>query len=313
MTKVLVTGASGYIGNILCEQLLSKNLDVIAVDNFMYGQSTTGLNLCSYPNYEIFDVDVRDEQVMKDHYQKADVIIPLAAIVGAPASKKAIKTTEEINYEVIRAMCKFLSKDQLVLFPVTNSGYGISKGQDMCTEESELNPISHYARTKVEAEKIILQEVNNKATFRLATVFGLSNRMRLDLLVNDFTYKALSDRYIVLFEHNFRRNYIHVKDVSNVFVFAIENPDLVNNNIFNVGLSNANLTKYELCEKIKEHIPELTIIKSEIGTDPDKRDYIVSNKKIESLGWAPKYTLSDGIKELKKAFCILNKSSFNNV
>ena len=241
-----------------------------------------------------------------------DIIIPLAAIVGAPACKINPSLTKLVNHDAALTMIEKLALSQMVLFPTTNSGYGIGEKDAFCTEESPLRPISEYGKTKVELEKAFLDR-GNAITFRLATVFGMSPRMRMDLLVNDFTYRAFKDGFIVLFEEHFRRNYIHVRDVAKAFIFGINNYDKMKGKPFNVGLSSANLTKRQLCEKIKEYVPELYIHSAPVGEDPDKRDYIVSNEKIESLGWRPDHTLDSGIQELLKGYKILKPNLFTNV
>jgi nucleoside-diphosphate-sugar epimerase len=249
---------------------------------------------------------------MKRMLPDYDIIIPLAAIVGAPACKFNPTLTRSVNYDAHMNIVKNISADQKVLFPTTNSGYGIGEKDNYCTEDTPLRPISEYGKTKVEIEKAFLDK-GNSITFRLATVFGMSPRMRMDLLVNDFVYKAVADGAIVLFQEHFRRNYIHVRDVTMAFLFGINNYEKMKGEPYNVGLSSANLTKRELCEKIKEYVPNLYIHAAEIGEDPDKRDYIVSNKKIEALGWKPSHKLSDGIQELIKGYKIIRPNIFTNV
>jgi nucleoside-diphosphate-sugar epimerase len=243
---------------------------------------------------------------------KADIVIPLAAIVGAPACNRNPSLTRLVNYDAHMNIVNNVSVDQRVLFPTTNSGYGIGEKDADCTEETPLRPISEYGRTKVEIEKAFLER-GNAVTFRLATVFGMSPRMRMDLLVNDFVYRAVTDRSLVLFEEHFRRNYIHVRDVAKTFLFGIENYEAMKGEAYNVGLSSANLTKRQLAEKIQEYVPELYIHSAEIGEDPDKRDYNVSNEKIESLGFKPDYSLNDGIQELVKGYRIIKTNYFSNV
>ena len=249
---------------------------------------------------------------MKKQIAKHDVIIPLAAIVGAPACSKNPLKANQVNKEANLWLINQLSKNQQLLFPTTNSGYGVGKPGEYCTEKSPLNPISQYGREKVEVEKHFMK-FENVISFRLATVFGVSQRLRMDLLVNDFTYRAYRDGFLVLFEENFRRNYIHIRDVANAFLFGIDNFDLMKGNAFNVGLSSANLTKRQLAEKIKNHLPNLYIYSAEIGEDPDKRDYLVSNDKLEKVGWVPKVTLDMGIQELLKAFRQLKSSGYTNI
>jgi len=310
--RVLVTGGAGYIGSILVPTLLDAGHDVTVVDNFMYKQ-TSLLECCSNTKFRVLRGDVRDASVMNKEYAVHDVIVPLAAIVGAPACKRQPEATKAIHVDAIRHMVDTLSKDQMVLYPVTNSGYGIGDAGKMCTEESPLRPISLYGTTKVEAERILM-ETGKAVTFRLATVFGSAPRMRVDLLVNDFVYRAVYDRFIVLFEGHFKRNFIHVRDVTNAFHFALNNYDRMKGQTYNVGLSDANLSKIELCEAIQKQLPDFHILFSETGQDPDKRDYIVSNEKIEKAGWRPQHSLDAGITELIKCYTMIrNAASFDNI
>lgn len=307
--KVLITGGAGYIGSVLTPILLEKGYNVSVLDNLIYNQ-TSLINLCSQPNFEFINADVTDFDFMKKELSKYDIIIPLAAIVGAPACKSKPEIAKSVNLDAI----KFIAENtdtQKILFPNTNSGYGIGEKNKFCDETSALNPVSLYGKHKVEAEKILLS-TKRAISFRLATVFGLSSRMRLDLLVNDFTFRAIHDNFIILFEEHFKRNYIHIKDVASAFLFGIENFDKMKGDAFNVGLSSANLSKRELTQKIKNYIPNFYIHSAKIGQDPDKRDYIVSNEKIENLGWSAKYSLDDGIKEIISAYPILKYSSFKN-
>jgi nucleoside-diphosphate-sugar epimerase len=311
--KILITGAAGYLGSVLIDHLFSKHHDmfnkIIAVDNLMYKQ-TSLVHYCHRDDFEFHKLDVRDYDNMLPLIQKADVIIPLACIVGMPACKKYPELTVATNQEAIQWLTKVTRPDQKIIFPTTNSGYGIGQEGIYCTEETPLTPISLYGVTKVEAEKALLNN-GNAVTFRLATVFGMSPRMRLDLLVNDFAYKAYKDKYIVLFESHFKRNFIHIRDVAKTFVFAIKNFDKMKGQTYNVGLSSANISKKELCEIIKTFIPDFYIAESEINEDPDKRNYIVSNDKLESLGWYPEYDLNAGIIELLKAYPIIESSNNN--
>lgn len=311
MKKVLITGAAGYLGSTLIGQLLDKDYKVTAIDNFTF--STSSLN--SYfgnPNFEAHKIDVRNTREVNNLLAKHDIVIPLAALVGAPLCEFKKDAAESINFKSISNIVDNLSEDQIILYPTTNSGYGVGKEGEFCTEESPLNPISTYGVTKVNAEKYT-EKFKNHINFRLATVFGVSPRMRQDLLVNDFVFKAFFDKYVVLFESHFKRNYIHVKDVARAFIFALENESKFLGETFNLGLSTANLSKMELCQKIKEHIPSFVIMESEIGKDIDKRNYIVSNEKIESRGYAPIYDLDKGIKELIKYYStIIPNSSIRN-
>ncbi len=311
MMKILVTGGAGYIGSILAPTLLNQRYKVTVLDNFLYSQTSLA-ECCSNPNFDVVKGDARDEETVKRAMKDADVIIPLAAIVGAPASNMDKTATRSLNYDAVALVNRLRSKEQMVLYPTTNSGYGIGQADVYCTEETPLNPLSLYAKTKAESEKLLL-DTGNCISFRLATVFGMSPRMRLDLLVNDFTYRAYTDRFIVLFEAHFKRNYIHVRDVAKAFLHGLHNFNRMKNNIYNVGLSTANLSKMELCQKIKEQIPSLHYTEAEMGKDPDQRNYIVSNEKIERTGYQPEHTLEMGIRELIKGFNILRNNRFTNL
>lgn len=309
--KVLITGGAGYLGSILTPSLLNNGFEVTVVDNLMFNQ-TTLLDVFANPKFRFIRGDIRDETLMKQEIKKHDVIIPLAALVGAPACKNNPELARQVNHEAPRMMMSHFSSSQIIIFPVTNSGYGIGQKDKYCDENTPLNPISDYGREKVEIEKMLL-DAGNSVTFRLATVFGASPRMRIDLLVNDFVLRAFSDRFVVLFESHFKRNYIHIRDVANAFLMGIEKFDTMKGEPYNVGLSDANLSKMELCHKIKEHLPDFHIMESEIGQDPDKRDYIVSNEKIESLGFKPQHSLDMGIQELIGAYGLLKIKNFTNV
>ena len=309
--NILVTGGAGYLGSTLVPKLLSKDFKVTVVDNFMYEQAS--LNNCSYnENFEIINADIRSEEVMKSVLKKADVIIPLAALVGAPICKKDPIAASTTNHDAIIMMLKNLSKDQFVLMPTTNSAYGTGDANNFCNEESQLNPISQYAVEKVEIEKHLMER-ENSISFRLATVFGMSPRMRIDLLVNDFTFRAVKDKFVVLYESHFKRNFIHVKDVTNVFLHGLNNFNSMKSNIYNVGLSDANLSKKELCEAIQVHIPDFTYFEHKIGKDPDQRNYIVSNEKIEKTGFKPEVTLDYGIRDLIKGYKMIRNNKYGNV
>jgi nucleoside-diphosphate-sugar epimerase len=294
--KILITGGAGYLGSVITGKILNTGHEVVVLDKLIFNQ-TSLLVYTSNPNFRFIHGDVRNE-LLEKLCNEADAIIPLAAVVGFPACDAEPELAEEINYKQIFNIVRFtMGKNKKILYPNTNSGYGIGVGQTECTEESPLNPISIYGKTKCNAEDL-LKSSTDAIIFRLATVFGVSPRMRTDLLVNDFTYKAITDKYIVVFEKNFKRNFIHIQDVANVFLFMLENYEKYSGEIFNVGLSTANLSKQELLEKIQNHVKNFAISYNDYYEDPDKRDYIVSNSKIESTGWFPEWDIDRGIKEL---------------
>ena len=309
--KILITGGSGYIGSMLTPYLLSKNYEITVLDNFMFKQHSLS-QYCINSNLEIINGDVRDESLIKNLLPKADIIIPLAAYVGAPLCKKDPFGAKSVNLDSQIFLLNNLSINQKLLMPITNSGYGIGDKDNFCDEESPLKPISLYGQHKVFVENEALQR-DNSISFRLATVFGMSPRMRLDLLVNDFVNRACNDKFIVLFEGHFRRNFIHILDVIKAFNFGLDNFEIMKKNAFNVGLSSANLTKIELCKEIKKQIPDFFYHEAEIGKDPDKRDYLVSNKKIENLGYMPDIALEKGIEELIKGNCMLSNKPYSNI
>ncbi|OGN60025.1 MAG: hypothetical protein A3F40_01620 [Chlamydiae bacterium RIFCSPHIGHO2_12_FULL_27_8] len=309
--KVLITGGAGYIGSVLTPTLLENGYKVTVVDSLMYNQISL-IHLCGNKNFTFIKEDVTNFEFLKKILPEFDIIIPLAAIVGAPSCKSNPEQSRKVNVEAIEFIAKNINEKQKILFPNTNSGYGIGEKGCFCDEKSSLNPISLYGKQKVEVEKKLLT-TNRAISFRLATVFGVSPRMRLDLLVNDFTYRAIHDNFLILFEEHFKRNYIHIKDVVNTFIFGIKNFEKMKGQAFNVGLSSANLSKRELSEIIKKYVPNLYIHTAEIGEDPDKRDYIVSNEKLEKLGWKPTHSIEDGIKEIINAYPFLKKSQFKNV
>jgi nucleoside-diphosphate-sugar epimerase len=278
--KILITGGAGYLGSVITKKMLDDGHDVTVIDNLSFKQLSP-LQFTSNPRYNFIYGDVRNEQFLAHQVGIHDVIIPLAAIVGFPACKSDPKLAWEVNYNQIETILNSITDQHIILYPNTNSGYGIGEGQQECTENSPLTPISVYGESKCAAEKLLL-ECSQSVCFRLATVFGTSPRMRTDLLVNEFVYKAMTDKYITVFEKNFKRNFIHIQDVANVFSWSLNNYETMKHNVYNVGLSNANLSKEELLEKIKLYIPDFAISYSDFYEDPDKRDYIVSNKKIES-------------------------------
>ena len=310
--KILVTGGAGYLGNVIIRELLKNKHEITVIDNFMYNQQSSLLTLSKNEKINIIKSDVRNYKLLKEEVKKNDVIIPLAAIVGAPACDLNPDLATELNFNQIKNIKELMTKDQLIILPVTNSGYGIGKKDLYCDETSELNPISHYGKTKVESEKLIL-DLENFVSLRLATVFGVSARMRIDLLVNDFVYKAFNDKYIVLFESHFKRNYIHIDDIAKLISLILENPKTFNKNIYNVGLEDANLSKKELCNKIIDYMPKTLIIENEFYKDPDQRNYIVSNKKIYSTSWKPIRSIDYGIKELLNCYKFFEKNNYKNI
>ena len=310
MSNILVTGGAGYLGSVLVPLLLKHGHHVTVLDSFLYKQSSL-LECCENPEFQIIRSDCRDETVIREVIKGQDYIFPLAAIVGFPACDNDCTAAKTTNLDAVKLILKHRTPTQRIIFPCTNSGYGKGRGDEYCTEESPFEPVSLYGRTKVEAEKSVL-ESGNSVTFRFATLFGASPRMRTDLLVNDFVYRALTDRSLVVYEGHFNRNYLHVRDAAAAFIFAMEHFDEMKGQTFNCGLSDSNLSKIELCEKIKEHIPVFTFFEAAAGCDPDQRNYLVSNQKIEALGFLPNYSLDDGIEELKKAYSIINKAVYGN-
>lgn len=310
-SRVFITGGAGYIGSVLTSYLLEKGFHLTVLDNLSFKQ-TSLLSCFSSPDFHFIQGDACNEKIIQEEVPKADIIIPLAAIVGAPACDRCPTLAEKINVDAISLIIQSVRPHQKIIYPNTNSGYGLGLANAFCTEDTPLNPISLYGKLKVKSEKMLLK-TRQAVCLRLATVFGLSPRMRLDLLVNDFTFRACQDRFLILFEEQFKRNYIHVRDVASAFHFAIEHFETMKGEAFNVGLSSANLNKRELAEKIKQQISDLYIHSAEVGEDPDKRDYIVSNEKIEKLGWRPKISLDMGIQELIAAHPFLRINLFKNV
>ncbi len=310
-TRILITGGAGYIGSVLVPLLLQEGYAVHVLDQFVFGQTSLA-ECCIDPNFQVTRGDCRDKGTMSRLMRDADFIIPLAAIVGAPACTNDTTAAISINREAIKLILSLRSADQRIILPNTNSGYGIGDKGAYCTETSPLRPISLYGKTKVEAELAVL-EAGNAITFRLATVFGMSPRMRIDLLVNDFVYRAIHDRAVVVFEGHAKRNYIHIRDVARAFLHGAKNFESMKNEAYNVGLSDANLSKLELCAAIRKQLPSFVSLEAPIGEDPDKRDYLVSNAKIEATGFMPRHSLAAGIQELIKGYTILRNSRFGNV
>lgn len=309
--NILVTGGAGYIGSVLVPDLLEDGHKVTVIDNFMFRQASLNAS-CFYPSFNVIRGDIRDEHVMAPILKKADVVIPLAALVGAPLCSLDKIGATSTNKDAVLMMLKLLSSSQIVLMPTTNSAYGTGENNNFCTEISPLRPISQYAIDKVAVERELMLHPN-AISFRLATVFGMSPRMRLDLLVNDFTYRAINDKVVVLFESEFKRNYIHVRDVSRVFRHALSNFEKMKGEIFNVGLTDANLSKRDLCKAIQSVVPDFQFIEAAVGKDPDQRNYIVSNEKIEKTNYKPIVGLQAGIEELVKGYSMIKNTIYGNV
>lgn len=308
--NVLVTGGAGYLGSVLVPELLKKEYNVTVLDLFIYGQASL-LDCCYDKRLKIIRGDCRDKEVLQTALKGQDIIIPLAAIVGFPACDRDKTAAVSTNLEAIKTLLSLAAPEQKIIFPCTNSGYGIGQGDRYCDETSPIQPISLYGQTKMEAERLILER-GNSVTFRFATLFGVSPRMRTDLLVNDFVYRAVNDRSLVVFEGDFVRNYLHVRDAAQAFLFAIDHFEQMKGQTYNCGLSDSNLTKNELCAKIKHFIPAFESISAEYAADPDKRNYYVSNQKIEKAGFKPHYSLDDGIEELIKAYRIIKNNKYGN-
>ena len=309
--KILVTGGAGYLGSTLVPELLKAGNQVTVLDNFIYHQNSLA-HVCHDTNLKVKNGDIRIKKTMATAMSKADIIIPLAAFVGAPLCNKDPVGATTINRDAILMMLELANDDQAILMPTTNSAYGTGNENNFCDEESELRPITQYAKEKVEIEKVLMER-KKSISFRLATVFGMSPRMRIDLLVNDFVYRAVHDRFIVLFESHFKRNYIHVRDVTRAFIHGIANFESMKGNVFNVGLTEANLSKKELCEAIQKQVPDFVCIEAPVGKDPDQRNYIVSNEKIEKTGYKPAHSLDAGLQELVKGYTMIKNTKYGNV
>ncbi len=308
--RILITGGAGYIGCVMVPTLLAAGYHVTLLDRFPEGDTALA-DCCRFDTFSPVKGDVRDDGLLRKLVAGADIVMPLAALVGAPLCAQNPFNAVSVNRDAVIKLVGMLSPSQRLVFATSNSGYGIGDKNQYCTEESPLRPVSLYGMTKVEAERSILDS-GNGVTLRLATVFGMSPRMRIDLLVNDFTYRAVTDRAVIVFEGHFKRNYIHIRDVAKTFMHAIANYAQMNNEAYNVGLSEANLSKLELCAKIKEQIPHFVYVEAPIGEDPDKRDYIVSNAKLEATGWTPDWPIDRGIRELVKGFTMLRNARFGN-
>jgi len=312
MLHVLVTGGAGYLGSVLTRHLLTLGYHVSVLDSLIYHQNQTGLlQYCYHENFEFVYGDARDETTMRPLLAHHDVIIPLAAIVGAPACDRDPRLAESVNFGAIELINRLRSPTQLVIYPSTNSGYGTTTGETYCTEETPLEPISLYGITKVRAERLLLDS-GNTISLRMATLFGVSQRMRLDLLVNNFTYRAVRDRFLVLYEPHFKRSLLHVEDAARAFCHCIEHFADMQGEAYNVGLEEGNLSKLELAERIKEHVPELYIRCAEVGSDPDKRNYITSYEKIKAHGFETCHLLDEGIEQLLKAFRMIQLTGWGN-
>ena len=309
--KILVTGGAGYLGSTMTPALLEAGHEVTVLDNFMYQQNSLA-HVCHHTKFSVIRGDIRVKETMLPLLKNADVVIPLAALVGAPQCSRDPVGATTTNHDAIHLMLRLVSKEQVILMPTTNSAYGTGDENNFCTEESPLRPISQYAKEKVEIEKTLMEHPN-AISFRLATVFGMSPRMRIDLLVNDFTYRAVSDRFVVLFESHFKRNYIHVRDVARVFLHALDKYDEMKGQIYNVGLSDANVSKKELCQAIQKHVSDFIFLEAPVGKDPDQRNYIVSNAKIEATGFKPRFSLDAGIQELIKGYTMIKNTRYGNV
>jgi len=309
--RVLITGGAGYIGSVLCHRLLEGGYDVTVLDTLAFGQ-TPLFHLCASPRFHFVFGDARDESRIKELLREADVIIPLAALVGAPACDRDPWLAQSLNCDAVRMICRLRSPSQLLVYPNTNSGYGTRSGATFCTEETPLEPITLYGRTKCQAEQTILDS-SNSIVLRLATVFGTSPRMRIDLLVNHFVYAAVTDGYIVVFEKDFKRNFVHIRDVADCFLHAIEHSTAMSGRPYNLGLDTANLSKAELALKIKEHVPGFFIHFSDLKSDPDKRNYIVSNQRLAEAGFEARRSLDDGIRELRTAYSMFGRGAHKNI
>lgn len=309
--KILITGGAGYIGSILCGRLLEAGHSVTVLDNLLFGEQNL-FHLCADPKFNFILGDARNESIIKGLISEADILIPLAAIVGAPACNRDPFSARSVNLEAIRSVNQCRTKNQLMIYPTTNSGYGVKGSETYCTEDSPLEPISLYGETKVKAEQELLNTPNT-ISLRLATVFGMSPRMRLDLLVNHFVYAAATSGSLTIFEKDFKRNFIHVRDVADCFSHCIDHADQMVGRPYNVGLDSANLSKKELALEIKKQVPNFHLDFAEIGSDPDKRNYIVSNERLRNAGFEATRSVENGIQELLKGYRMIGRTKFSNV
>ena len=309
--RILITGGAGYLGSVMCEHLLAAGHSVTVLDSLIYGQQSL-YQFCANPRFDFVRGDARDEALLRGCVAKADVLIPLACVVGAPACDRDPWLAKGVNLEAVQLLNRLRSREQLVIYPNTNSGYGASTGETYCTEETPLEPISLYGRTKCQAELELLAS-ENAITLRLATVFGMSPRLRLDLLVNHFTFAAFTEGYLVIFEKDFKRNYVHIRDVADCFLHCIENSAAMVGRPFNVGLDEANLSKEELALLVKKFVPRFYIHFGAVGSDPDKRNYIVSNQRLREAGFTANRSLEDGIQELLKGYRMMPREAHKNI
>ena len=310
MKKILITGGAGYIGSILCTELVRLGHEVTVIDLLKYNTNSLG-HLHFYNNFKFIYGDARNKKIMRKLINQNEFIIPLTGLVGAPLCNRFKKDAISVNFKAVKLIKNLIKKKHKIIYMTTNSGYGVGEKNKFCDEKSPLKPISLYGKTKCDAEEEI-RKLKNSISFRLATVFGYSYRMRSDLLVNNFVFRAITKKKLDIFEPHFRRNFIHVKDVVNGIIFSINNFNRLKSNVYNLGLSSANITKLMLAKKIKKQCPTTKIKIITNKKDPDKRDYFVSNKKIEKKGFKAKISIESGINELIKIFSNSKEKIINN-